>query len=80
MQKEDGIGIDIPLNTKNPPMKHTINVPAYGYSVVQVNLSNPGAWMFHCHVDMHLTYVMAMSNSMHTCHSTQKWFGFGVLC
>ncbi|TPX47931.1 hypothetical protein SeLEV6574_g02341 [Synchytrium endobioticum] len=45
--------------TKNPPLRDTVMVPANGYSVIRWNADNPGAWMFHCHVEWHLMAGLA---------------------
>ena len=47
-------GDNIPgLNTRNPPRKDTIQVPAGGYVVIRFKSDNPGKWLMHCHVDFH---------------------------
>ena len=34
--------------------KDVIQVPRNGYVIIRTKLDNPGAWIFHCHVDYHL--------------------------
>ncbi|KAL9951973.1 hypothetical protein ACROYT_G044736 [Oculina patagonica] len=41
------------LNFDNPPVKDTLVVPAMGYTVVRFRTTNPGYWLFHCHVMLH---------------------------
>lgn len=48
------------LNTKFPPKKDTVIVPTGGYVVIRFKADNPGAWFFHCHIDLHNTNGMGM--------------------
>ncbi|XP_062566058.1 uncharacterized protein LOC134228421 [Saccostrea cucullata] len=48
------------LKTKFPPKKDTVIVPTGGYVVIRFKADNPGAWFFHCHIDLHNTNGMAM--------------------
>ena len=41
-------------------LKDTVIVPAGGYVVVAVQLSNPGYWFLHCHAEPHLFKGMAV--------------------
>jgi hypothetical protein len=43
-----------------PPEKDTIIVPTGGYVVIRFKANNPGAWFFHCHIDLHNTNGMGM--------------------
>jgi FtsP/CotA-like multicopper oxidase with cupredoxin domain len=51
----------IKLNLRDPPVKDTIAVPqsvgdapsGWGYAVIRFRADNPGAWAFHCHIDLH---------------------------
>jgi len=57
-----GVGSQIPyanLST-NPIRKHTIQVPARGWVVVQFMTDNIGWWLFHCHVDIHMEAGMGI--------------------
>lgn len=40
--------------------KDTIIVPTDGYVVIRFKADNPGAWFFHCHIDLHNTNGMGM--------------------
>ncbi|XP_022337732.2 uncharacterized protein LOC111133551 [Crassostrea virginica] len=52
---------DIPdLQLKYPPEKDTIIVPTGGYVIIRFKANNPGAWFFHCHIDLHNTNGMGM--------------------
>ncbi|CAA7036871.1 unnamed protein product [Microthlaspi erraticum] len=48
------------LNLVNPQMRNTVGVPPAGWVVLRFIASNPGAWMFHCHMDAHLPYGIIM--------------------
>lgn len=48
------------LNLDKPPQKDTIVVPSGGYVVIRFKADNPGAWFFHCHIDLHNTNGMGM--------------------
>ncbi|XP_060086242.1 uncharacterized protein LOC132565610 [Ylistrum balloti] len=43
-----------------PAQKDTIIVPTDGYVVIRFKADNPGAWFFHCHIDLHNTNGMGM--------------------
>ena len=40
--------------------KDVIQVPRNGYVIIRTPLNNPGNWLFHCHVDFHLSVGMAL--------------------
>ncbi|RZF49073.1 hypothetical protein LSTR_LSTR008359 [Laodelphax striatellus] len=42
------------------PSKDTISVPNKGYAVIRFKTTNPGYWLFHCHVSNHMELGMAM--------------------
>ncbi|KAM7263066.1 hypothetical protein ACFE04_000749 [Oxalis oulophora] len=42
------------FNFVNPQIRNTIAVPRGGWAVVRFQADNPGVWLFHCHLDMHL--------------------------
>ncbi|CAH2074551.1 unnamed protein product [Thlaspi arvense] len=46
----------IKLNLVDPQMRNTIAVPTGGWAVILFVANNPGAWMFHCHMDAHLAF------------------------
>ncbi|KAA8642428.1 hypothetical protein EYZ11_005607 [Aspergillus tanneri] len=43
-----------------PARRDTFVVPPQGYFVVRFVADNPGVWIFHCHIDWHLTQGLAM--------------------
>ncbi|KAJ6798647.1 laccase-25-like precursor [Iris pallida] len=48
-------------NLVNPQVRNTIAVPTGGWSVIRFKANNPGMWFMHCHLDVHLTWGMAMA-------------------
>ncbi|CAL1531522.1 unnamed protein product [Lymnaea stagnalis] len=51
------------LELEFPPVKDTITVPTGGYVVVRIRADNPGVWVMHCHIEMHmLDGMMLMLN------------------
>lgn len=38
----------------NPPRRDTVIVPAEGSVVIRFKANNPGAWLFHCHIQWHM--------------------------
>ncbi|XP_057488063.1 laccase-3-like isoform X1 [Actinidia eriantha] len=49
------------FNLIDPPQRNTIDVPVGGWAVIRFVADNPGVWLFHCHIDAHLTWGLAMS-------------------
>jgi FtsP/CotA-like multicopper oxidase with cupredoxin domain len=43
-----------PLNLVNPVKKDTVSVPRRGHVVIRLRADNPGLWMMHCHMLVHL--------------------------
>ncbi|KAK6222654.1 hypothetical protein LQW54_000835 [Pestalotiopsis sp. IQ-011] len=41
------------VRTDNPMRRDVQNVRPFGYIVLQIETSNPGAWPFHCHIAWH---------------------------
>ncbi|KIW52031.1 hypothetical protein, variant 7 [Exophiala xenobiotica] len=41
------------INLNNPPYRDTIDLPPSGWAVIRYITDNPGAWLFHCHVQWH---------------------------
>jgi len=42
------------LNMRNPVCRDTTQVLPDTWAYIRVHFDNPGAWMFHCHMDWHL--------------------------
>ncbi|MEB3256389.1 MAG: multicopper oxidase family protein [Synechococcaceae cyanobacterium] len=53
------LGTPDELNLRNPPLKDTLNIWPNAEQVIQWKASNPGHWIFHCHVEWHLAGGMA---------------------
>jgi len=49
------------LNTKNPIYKDVVPLYSDSWMVLQFVATNPGVWMFHCHVNIHSGSGMAMA-------------------
>nr|XP_043619054.1 laccase-7-like [Erigeron canadensis] len=47
------------FNLVNPQERNTIGVPVGGWAVIRFRANNPGAWMIHCHLDVHLSWGFA---------------------
>ncbi|XP_066994423.2 uncharacterized protein [Anabrus simplex] len=45
---------------KGAPLKDTVTVPDGGYTVVRISASNPGYWLFHCHIEFHVELGMSI--------------------
>lgn len=45
---------------KSPARRDTFVVPPQGYFVIRFVADNPGVWVFHCHIDWHLSSGLAM--------------------
>ncbi|KAI8324829.1 hypothetical protein GQ54DRAFT_41087 [Martensiomyces pterosporus] len=44
----------------NPVQRDTIYIPQGQYAVIRFKADNPGAWLFHCHFDIHMGMGMNM--------------------
>ncbi|KAJ6311967.1 hypothetical protein OIU77_013672 [Salix suchowensis] len=49
------------FNLDDPPMRNTVAVPANGWAVIRFVADNPGVWLMHCHLDVHITWGLAMA-------------------
>lgn len=47
-------------NLTRPVRKDTVMVPDGGYTIIRFVADNPGFWLFHCHIDFHLTLGMTL--------------------
>ncbi|BFZ08940.1 hypothetical protein BsWGS_11978 [Bradybaena similaris] len=48
------------LQLESPPRKDTIMVPTGGYVVIRIRADNPGLWLIHCHLELHMLDGMTM--------------------
>jgi len=51
----------VDVQTTNPPRRDTVNLPQNGFVLLAFQTDNPGAWLFHCHIEWHLHEGFAMS-------------------
>ncbi|CAO2825742.1 unnamed protein product [Amaranthus hypochondriacus] len=49
------------FNLVDPPMRNTVGVPVNGWVVIRFVADNPGVWLMHCHLDVHITWGLAMA-------------------
>lgn len=51
---------DLPssLNLRNPVTKDTVSVPRRGHVILRMKADNPGLWMMHCHMLVHMEVGM----------------------
>ncbi|XP_070037428.1 laccase-7-like [Nicotiana tomentosiformis] len=49
------------FNLFNPQERNTIGVPVGGWAVIRFRANNPGVWLMHCHLDVHLPWGLATS-------------------
>ncbi|KND86508.1 Iron transport multicopper oxidase FET3 [Tolypocladium ophioglossoides CBS 100239] len=45
---------------RTPARRDTFVLPPHGYFVIRFVADNPGVWVFHCHIDWHLSSGLAM--------------------
>ncbi|CAI0416164.1 unnamed protein product [Linum tenue] len=49
------------FNLVDPPLRNTAAVPAGGWAVIRFVADNPGMWIMHCHLDVHISWGLAMA-------------------
>ncbi|XP_058075501.1 laccase-3-like [Magnolia sinica] len=49
------------FNLIDPPLRNTVAVPVSGWAVIRFVADNPGVWLMHCHLDVHITWGLAMA-------------------
>ncbi|KAI4342576.1 hypothetical protein MLD38_027189 [Melastoma candidum] len=49
------------FNLVNPQVRNTIGVPVGGWAAIRFTADNPGVWLMHCHLDVHLPLGLAMA-------------------
>lgn len=49
------------FNLIDPPLRNTVGVPVNGWAVIRFVADNPGVWLMHCHLDVHIGWGLAMS-------------------
>ncbi|KAJ8669742.1 hypothetical protein QAD02_001001 [Eretmocerus hayati] len=50
----------IKRNLKRAPIKDTVTVPDGGFTILRFHASNPGYWLFHCHIEFHSEVGMSL--------------------
>jgi hypothetical protein len=48
------------LNFTNPTRRDSTMLPGNGWLVVSYMTDNPGAWLFHCHIDWHVSQGLSI--------------------
>ncbi|KAL8093715.1 laccase-12-like [Apium graveolens] len=49
------------FNLVDPPLRNTASVAVNGWSVIRFVADNPGVWIMHCHLDVHIGWGLAMT-------------------
>ncbi|PPR91341.1 hypothetical protein GOBAR_AA29344 [Gossypium barbadense] len=49
------------FNLVDPPLRNTVGVPVNGWAVIRFVADNPGVWIMHCHLDVHINWGLAMA-------------------
>ncbi|EDV99904.1 oxidoreductase OpS5 [Drosophila grimshawi] len=49
----------LPRRGRGAPLKDSVQVPAFGYTIIHFNSNSPGYWIFHCHISTHSENGMA---------------------
>ncbi|XP_076882984.1 laccase-12-like [Bidens hawaiensis] len=47
------------FNLVDPPLRNTASLPVNGWTVIRFVADNPGAWIMHCHLDVHIGWGLA---------------------
>uniref|UniRef100_A0A1J3E7D6 Laccase n=1 Tax=Noccaea caerulescens TaxID=107243 RepID=A0A1J3E7D6_NOCCA len=48
-------------NLVDPVERNTINVPSGGWVAIRFLADNPGVWLLHCHIEIHLSWGLTMA-------------------
>uniref|UniRef100_A0A8D8WL32 Laccase-2 n=1 Tax=Cacopsylla melanoneura TaxID=428564 RepID=A0A8D8WL32_9HEMI len=51
---------EIKRNLDSAPLKDTVTVPDGGFTIIRFHATNPGYWLFHCHIEFHVETGMAL--------------------
>ncbi|XP_053949626.1 uncharacterized protein LOC128857857 isoform X1 [Anastrepha ludens] len=49
----------LPRRERGAPLKDTVQVPAFGYTILRFYTDSPGYWILHCHISTHSEIGMA---------------------
>ncbi|KAJ9539796.1 hypothetical protein OSB04_026302 [Centaurea solstitialis] len=47
------------FNLVDPPLRNTVSLPVNGWAVIRFVADNPGTWIMHCHLDVHIGWGLA---------------------
>ncbi|PWA77696.1 laccase [Artemisia annua] len=47
------------FNLVDPPLRNTVSLPVKGWAVIRFVADNPGTWIMHCHLDVHIGWGLA---------------------
>ncbi|VFQ60496.1 unnamed protein product [Cuscuta campestris] len=47
------------FNLFSPQQRNTIAVPSGGWAAIRFRADNPGVWLLHCHLDVHLSWGLS---------------------
>ncbi|KDQ13082.1 hypothetical protein BOTBODRAFT_33956 [Botryobasidium botryosum FD-172 SS1] len=61
VQKLNDSTLSVPINETqvNPLRRDTVMIPPLGSVTIRFRADNPGAWLFHCHIEWHLESGLA---------------------
>ncbi|KAL1465394.1 hypothetical protein WDU94_004972 [Cyamophila willieti] len=51
---------EIKRNLDSATLKDTVTVPDGGFTIIRFHATNPGYWLFHCHIEFHVETGMAL--------------------
>ncbi|XP_022950700.1 laccase-7-like [Cucurbita moschata] len=61
------------FNFLNPQIRNTIAVPVAGWAVIRFQANNPGVWLMHCHLDVHVPWGLAMGFEVENGPTPSTW-------
>ncbi|KAH8948336.1 hypothetical protein BDL97_11G089100 [Sphagnum fallax] len=60
------------FNLVNPPLRNTYGVPYGGWVAIRFRADNPGAWLLHCHIEIHQSWGMETVFFVHEGHGSDQ--------
>ncbi|KAL8191612.1 hypothetical protein R6Q57_028343 [Mikania cordata] len=49
------------FNLVDPVERNTVGVPSGGWVAIRFRADNPGVWLMHCHIEIHITWGLRMA-------------------